>query len=141
MGARGPFGPLFPQALLLLFPALWSVAPGGGPERPEQAPRVTNRVLLGNSMDGVGQGHGMPQSKTTGRLLHQRWRWAEPSLCWSAYHLGGGAPPMLKTVQLFKVESLLENQDSPASSSWPESPLAPKPSWGQGPLRGGGCRR
>lgn len=50
----------------------------------------------------------------------------------------GGAPPMLTTVQLFKVESLLENQDSPASSSWPESPLAPKPLWGQGPLRGGG---
>lgn len=114
---------------------------GGGQEGAEQAPWVANPALLGNSVDGVGQGHKMPQSKATGRLLHQPRRWAEPGLCWDACHLAGGLPPMLKTVELFKVKSLWEDQGSPSSSSWPESPLAPKPSWGQGQLRGGGCRR
>lgn len=143
-GCEGPFGPPLPQALMVVFPMLWAVTPGRGLglEGAEQGPWVARRALLGNGVAGVGQGHQMRQPKATGRLLHQPRRGLRPASPGAPATWGGGVLlPMLETGQLFKVKSLWENQDCPASSSWPESPPAPKPLWGQGQLRGGGCRR
>lgn len=115
-------------------------AGGGGVLR---GPRGPSRWLTGRSDEmaraGWGRGAGCCNAKPQEGCPIGSRGWAE-SAAGPATRRAWGLPPVLGRGELGRVKSLWENQDSPASFSWPESPQAPKPWWGQGQLRGGGCR-